>query len=353
MGFSTLYAILTKPTQDLSKYLLGKGILMAGVMAAKLGAMALGSSVIGPALAVAGGIVAWQTFRRYDSYKTYQYEMLETYRDDIAEAIGMDPARVTIEDMRSVAHGNELFGLPGNPILAHALNKQYNAGWLALATSVASAAVAFGLLSWLPGAAIIKDLVASSDSWEKAVHYGLTPAISLFSGMVVHKGLDSAIGYAYGFHTPTAHDHIVALQKTIGKGKKVTKEQVFDVFMAANPQFTKQLRADFDKGVPWFTNAEKNTAMKAVGVDTLMQHLADQINSNQMPASKLAFVMDGSSLKTLVNQQRKKEALAPALEQDRFAPKHSFVERFASDRAKTQRFTEMVEARAPESWIRT
>lgn len=349
--------LLTNPVRygkewlaDITKYAFGKGIVTLGVMVATF---ASGTAAFWPVIA---GFIGWKTYRLLSGYNEYKDEMVKLYRDEIAQQMGIAPEQVTREHLRVMARGDAVLGIEPNPIIAEALERRRGMALLSFCTALLSATVSalllgFGAQAVLqegiaggPVETFIKETFGMGDVANK-ISAG---TISGLSSLILHNGLDAVVGQSLGYFRATAHDRIALIARQKEFGVKVTPQQVFDVFMAANPEFARQVSITYNKGVTGFTNAEKMVAMKSIGILESMQELADQVNSGQLQPGTLAFELDSTNaMRTLQkvrgsgydrsspHQQRTSApGHAPALEQEETA-RPGFAERFAPREAHT------------------
>lgn len=298
----------TRNIGGIVKYMMGKGIVSLSVMATTW----VAGSVSWP---IALGFLAWRGYREYERYTGYQKEMLETYREEIAQKMGVHPQEVTVGHLKKLAKGDPLLGLPENAIIAEALERQRSISWVAVITSTIAAAATFGLLAWGYGDKVgdwLKDIFP--EYGEKIQKIG-TSVVSGISGLILHNGLEIGIGQTLGHFRPTVHDRIVNITRLRGRGHAIAPEQVFDVLLAANPKLEAQVHKAFNKGFLLFRNGEKQAAMEAIGVRELMQDIADAINNGQMSAASLVFTIDTSHIESTLKQHKKDKSKEKEQEQ--------------------------------------
>lgn len=346
--------LLTNPVRygkewlaDITKYAFGKGVVTLGVMVATF---ASGTAAFWPVIA---GFIAWKTYRLFSGYNEYKNEMVKLYRDEIAQQMGIAPEQVTREHLRVMARGDAVLGIDPNPIIAEALERRRGMALLSFCTALLSATVSavllgFGAQTALQGGiaggpveAFIQQNFGMSDIANK-VSAG---TISGLSSLILHNGLDAVVGQSLGYFRATAHDRIALIARQKEYGVKVTPQQIFDVFMAANPEFARQVSVTYNKGVTGFTGVEKMAAMKAIGIDASMQELADQINKGVLKPGTLAFELDstnamrslqqvrGSGYDRGLPQQQRSHLQAQSAVQEETAPSR-FADRFTAREAQ-------------------
>lgn len=316
-----------------TKYAFGKGLVSLGVMAATFISGGTAAAAIWPVVA---GFVAWKMYRLYDGYTTYKDRMLDLYRDEIGREIGIDPAAVTREHLRVAAHGDAVLGIEPNAIIAEALDRQRGWALLSFCTALLSAGTTLALLSFgMEGTVgqFISEIIPGELTRKASI-----AALSGLSGLIVHNGLDAVIGQSLGYFRATAHDRIALIARQKAYGVKVTPQQVFDVFLAANPEFAKQVSRSFNKGITGFTATEKKKAMQSIGVTEAMQELADQINKGELSPGTLAFELDSTHAAQALGR-------AGAVTYDR-TPQQEKTQEAAVAEEPTTRFTDRVTSRA-------
>lgn len=326
---------------DVTKYAFGKGLVTLGVM--------LATFVSGAAFwPVVAGFIGWKSYRLFSGYNHYKDDMVKLYRDEIAQQMGIAPESVTREHLRVMARGDAVLGIEPNPVIAEALERRRGMALLSFCTALLSASVTAALLGFNASAAIESSLAASPLTGVLKESFGLgematkvsAGSISALSGLILHNGLDAVVGQSLGYFRATAHDRIALIARQREYGVKVSPQQVFDVFLAANPTFAKQVAANFNKGVTGFTAAEKFVAMQAIGVAESMQELADQINQGELKAGTLAFELDSThAMQTL----QKVRGSGYDREQQRSTHQERLVEARGTDQP---RFAERVGQRA-------
>lgn len=353
-------SLITNPMRHLkglvasvTKYAFGKGLVTLGVM---LATFASGGPVLWP---VVVGFVAWKSYRLFSGYNDYKDDMLKIYRSEIAQQLGCDESAVTRDHLRMMARGDAVLGIEPNPIIAEALDRRRGMALLSFCTALLSATVT-GLLLGVnaqgalegPVSKFLADYLPNIGDFATKASVG---TISALSGLIVHNGLDAVVGQSLGYFRATAHDRIALIARQKEYGVKVAPQQIFDVFLAANPTFARQVSTNFNKGITGFTAAEKMAAMKSIGVVDAMQELANQINNGELKAGTLAFELDGThAMRVLqkvrgsgyeqgVPQQSVVRQHAPATEAvEQEHPATRFAERFAPN----AQHTSFVEAEA-------
>ncbi len=273
---------------DLKAYLLGKGVVSTAVLVSSW----LSSGTLLPFAVVLGG-VALQTFFSLRGGWRFQDEMTNKYREEISMQLGLDPAQVTRAHLRLVAYGNEEAGIPGNRILAQAIERQGRKGWLNFGAALIAGATTLGLLT------VGMDVVAGSLLAEHVggfmQRFGVS-AVAMFSGLFVQNGVEFFVGRAHGLHAPSAHDQILALERQRLRGRAITPAQIFSVVIAADPQMDRVVRQTTGKSFAQLNANERTRALKVIDTNGEIQRLAEMVNRGDLLMTELPFVLfDGAA----------------------------------------------------------
>jgi hypothetical protein len=267
-------------------YFFGKVLLMFAVGAAST---ALNISIFWPALLIVGGGMAIHAYGRFTEHRYYQQEMVDLYRDDIAQHLGIAPEQVTRAHLKEAANGNE--------VIAQALQRQHKKLLVDMGTSLLAGAVTFGLLLTFGNAGqffeFTKDTFKALGPLVNLIGLG---AVSGISGLVLHDVLGLAIGAKVGTIKAAAHDLIVDMHRDIERGRPISREQVYGVLVASNPDLQQAIATRFHKSYAWMSAAEKSNVLHEVGVATDMDILARQINTGEIRPGRLAYMLADATL---------------------------------------------------------
>jgi hypothetical protein len=288
---------------------------------------------------LAAGSAALMVVQRLSEQNNYQKEMLKLYRDEIANTLGIDVKQVNLEHLRQVAYGDSARGIEGNPVLAQALDRQKSKSWLTFGTAIAAGAAIFGILQFTPAADIITNFFnpESFGAFGSAIGFMSTGIISTVTSFFVQQGMEKSIGVGMGTTTLSAHDRILTLDKQQSRGKPVAPEQVFDVFMAANPKTAAKLVGVAGEKYQKLSPREKRDLMQSMGVTNLMQQLAQGISSRQIDATELAFIAQGAQpMRVRIDARSAQNTPQVAAPQETREPRRGgFVERLNAERARS------------------
>lgn len=307
-------------------YFLGKALLAATVAGAS---SLFGVSVLIPAMVIVGGGLALRTYHRFTEIAHYKQQMVDLYREDIAEQLGISPEQVNVSHLKEAAKEND--------VIAQALSRQRTKNFIELGTSLLSAAVTFGLLSSFGEVSqfrtfIDKDL-GLGNLLGSAVNFIGLSTVGGVSGLIFHDALGLAIGAKTGTIKAAAHDLILEMENNLRHGRPISREQVYGVLVAGNPALQEAITTRFQKSYSWMNAAEQSRVLHILGIADTLDNLAQQINRGEIRPGRLAFLMDDHALSSTRRVERSTGELAlanndmaPATDMTQSEPR-SFVER--------------------------
>ncbi len=299
-------------------YFVGKAALM---LVAGLASHFLSISIFWPAAIIVGGGMALHAYGRFSQQRYYEQDMVNLYRDDIAQHLGIAPELVTRANLKEAAQGNE--------VIAQALERQHKKTVVDIGTTLLAGATTFGLLMTF----------GSTGDFFSFTHriFGdfLGPLVNLiglgtvgaFSGLVLHDGLSLAIGAKTGTLKAAAHDLIVAMDHDVAHGRPISREQIYGVLVAGNSALQERILTRFHKSYAWMNPAEKSHVLHEFGVASALDMLAQQINGGEIRPGRLAYLMDDDSLPALRARHARTHALEPAQQQSNFVARLGLAER--------------------------
>lgn len=309
------------PLRVMKHYLLGRGFLTLAVLAAS----AIGG--ITPALVVGVGGALFSGFMRLGNQSLYEEQMLNLYRDDIAEHLGKNPSELTRADLKLAAKDNE--------IIDQALARQRSKNWITFTTAAAAGATTVGLMALgLP--ALLGDFfldTVGEGTLGSILKYASTGLVSGFSSLVVHDGLEVLIGHKTGVSKAAAHDRILDLERSVQRGMVVSKEQVYGVLVAGNLTLQQNIQREFGKPYERMGKAEQTKVLDTIGVTAEMHVLARHITNGEVKPGKLAYMIADASL-----AQHRQER------EQTFAPARSHVQKLGLSPREAQSHTARIEA---------
>ncbi len=302
--------------KTLGVYLMGRGFLSTLLIATTAIAGTIGLPYM--TLIAVGGLAISAGVRLY-SQRLYEDGMVDLYRDDIAKHLGINPQEVTRTDLKRAAEEND--------VIAQALARQRRINWVSFATSALAAAATFGLLVYGVNDVFREPLTAFfTEYFADAAKVAQVISIALVSGtssLILHNGLEEAIGHGTGWSKVAAHDLIVEMERDIKRGKTITPEQVYGVIVAENPAIQARIKQEFKEPYESMNIREQQKVLVNYGLKQDMEEIAGFINRHEVRPGRLAYMMQYAQPKRVSAPQ---ETAAPA-------PAHvhgSFVERYAS-----------------------
>lgn len=270
-------------------YFLGKALLAATVAGAS---SLFGVSILVPAMLIVGGGLALRTYRRFTEISHYKQQMVDLYREDIAAQLGIAPEMVGVENLKEAAKGND--------VIAQALARQRTKNFIELGTSLLAATVTFGLLFSFGDTGQFHDFIRNdlglSNFLGSAVNFIGLSTVGGISGLIFHDALGLAIGAKTGTIKAAAHDLILEMENNLRHGRPISREQVYGVLVAANPQLQEAITTRFQKSYSWMNAAEQSRVLHILGIADTLDNLAQQVNRGEIRPGRLAYLMDDHAL---------------------------------------------------------
>lgn len=310
-------------------FLLGKGVMTLAVAVASVVATTTGISLLLPIVAI-GGVVITAAARFYRE-NLYQNDMVNLYRDDLAQQFGIPPEDVTRSHLKEAARSND--------VIDQALKRIRMKTWVGIGTAALASAITVGLVGALGVDRMLQESVPSA----MAGFVGVTTVAGL-SGLVFNHGLRVALGYGTSYGKAAAHDRIQQMDDRVRHGRAVTKEQVYGVMVAADSKLQESILHRFGKRWRHMHPHERTMVLNDVGVAADMQVIADQINRGEIRPGKLAYLLEDAY--AMANDPAAPPAAATGenMPQKAVAPSR-FVERIGRDtRPVTQSYVEQIKA---------
>lgn len=266
-------------------YALGRGLLTTATLAATGISAALGFGIVLPAAVVAGGGALLSVFSRMTRQAIYEDQMVALYRGDIAVELGKAPADITRADLKEAAKSNE--------VLEQALARQKNKTRISIGTALLSAATTFGLVYFFGAAGGLHDAAVKTlgQGWGFVTNLIGIGTVSAISNLVLHDGLQAAIGYKTGVNKAAAHDMILAITYNLQRGHGVSATQVYGVLAAGDPALARRIRLQFGHDYAGLNPAVQRQVLTQIGVADAMQQLADDINHGRTTPGHLAYLI--------------------------------------------------------------
>lgn len=269
----------------LKVYLLGRGLLSLGVIAAAGVASAFGMGILIPSAVVAFGGVALKAVTRWQQQSIYEDNMVGLYREDIATSLGIAPEEVNRTHLKEAAKSND--------VIDQALKRQRHLSMVSFATSALAGVATFGLLNMgilEVGKEFFSGLMGQeAGNVTRFISMGTVAGIS---SLVLHNGLDSAIAYKTGLGKAAAHDRILEMDHDVRRGRSVSKEQVYGVIVAGNPELQAAIAQQFGRAYASMKPMQQSEVLEKIGVAQEMLHIAMDINAHRVKPGHLAYLMN-------------------------------------------------------------
>lgn len=270
-------------------YLFGKGFMHLAVLGAgAVAALNPALSFVLPIVAIGG--VALTVVNRLYRETLYQQQMVDLYRGDIAEQLGIAPEEVTRAHLKEAAKNND--------IIDQALTRQRHKTWLAIGASVLASSVTFGLVSvfgadsWLRTAA---QGVFNSGWAASAANFIGIGTVSAISSLFLNTGLQEVVEATTPLGKAAAHDRILEMEYSLSRGKAISAEQVYGVLVAADPNLQRVIQRQFHKPYAHMNAREQTQLLATTGTAPEMLAVAQQINSGQLRPGQLASYVSGTA----------------------------------------------------------
>ncbi len=321
--------------RDLRVYLLGRGLVTTAAIAAGV----IGSATAGgltaatlapaiPVLLIGGTLLSG--YMRLREMRFNQDRMADIYREEIADQLGIPAGEVTRAHVHTLAFGDAKRGIPSNPILREEIDREWNKTWLKFATTALAGMASFGLISFWSATEVVASTLPTllGPTLGSIVGLGSVGIVTGFTGLFLNNGLDFGVQRATSLGATTLHDRIAKLDRDIGRGKQVGKEQVFGLFVAADKLLAHNIELRFGKPYDMLPLPMKAQVVASVGAADQMQAIAGDLNAKRISAGTVAFIITGQhAVPNPAQVQIKQPSSTPAqtVQQEKVKPR--FAER--------------------------
>ncbi len=278
--------------KQLGAFALGKSLLTFSVLAAGAVGAATGIGVLIPAVVVGIGGFAVTVANRMYNQRMYEDNMVNLYRDNIADQLGIAPEEVTRTSLKEAAKDNE--------IIAKALSRQNKKTMLAIGTAALAGIVSVGLIGWLGVADSLQGIAHQTfaEAWKPLASLLGVGFVAGVTNLVVHEGLDAAIGYKSGISKAAAHDLIYKMDLEVSHGKPISREEVFGVMVAGDESLHNRITKQYSKEYNAMTQGEKSRVLHDLNLAATMDKLAIAISDKKIRPGYLAYAADDPHLTT-------------------------------------------------------
>ena len=310
-------------------YLFGRGIISLGVILATFALPALGFQLTFlPALIIAGGGAALNSLLRLHDQGVYEQEMVDLYRNDIARHVGKAPEEVSRADLKEAALHND--------VIDQALKRQRQKNIVGFATSALAGLTTFGLLYvGLAGTVTTFFQEHFTHTVANVLQYASAGVVSSISGLIVHDGLEAAIGVSAGLYKAGAHDRIMEMERDVARGISITPEQVYGVLVASDAALAQRIRDAHNEPYNRMNTQRQHKVLQDSGAAQDMMTLAVAINAGRIRPGHLAYITGDSCINERGEPTPDGKPCVPFIE-DRspkmHAAAHNYVERINAER---------------------
>lgn len=277
---------LMQYARELKVFALGKGILSLAVFGtAALSAAFLGANVVWPAALVVGigGTVLTAANRIYKQGLREQ-EMVDIYRDSVAQQLHIAPEQVTRATLREAGKDNQIIG--------QALEHQRKKTMLTIATAAVAGITSIALIGMFDMGNLLQGIAERSFTGmlEPIASFIGIGTVSTMTSLVVRDGLDTAIGYGSGISRADANDMITDMYRRIQRGQPVSREEVYGILVASDTVLDRTIEQRMGKHYASMNHAEQSILLQHFGVAEAMDKLAQDLSTGAVSPGRLAYM---------------------------------------------------------------
>jgi hypothetical protein len=228
--------------------------------------------------------------------------MREFYREEIGAQVKKDPAQITTRDMDIVIKGDANSNINPHRVMDSYLAKQRtkrNVGVVVTATALLTTLTLLSFVGGFSAAPILAKMLIGGACFK-----------------MIEAPLDWVANKVFNLEKPTAHEHILNIAKDHRRGNGISKEQVLEVFVAANPEMDRFIESQYGQPYERLGAAAKVHAAEEMAKYIPLEKLVNDINHGHVKASELAFTVEGdmSGVLPTVTEQIKPSFLGKASE---------------------------------------
>lgn len=204
------------------------------------------------------------------------------YKEELAAKLGKNEKSIGEKDLNTIAQGSRFGGLEDNPIIAeelHVSRKRRNLGVaLSAIASIATYVIVKTAMPFVPEEAAtgLMSVLAKG-------------VVGLATYFAVKAPLHWVGDKMFGLDKQTTHEKIEEIAKDREAGKTISKEQIFDVYVAANPDLKDVIETKYRKSYANLGLVEKKELAEGIGKLIHVDEVAAAINGGNINVSELAF----------------------------------------------------------------
>jgi hypothetical protein len=208
------------------------------------------------------------------------------YKEELAAKLGKKANQIGEKDLNTIAIGSRLGGMEDNPIIAEELKASRKRRNLGVVLSAVASIATYVLLN-----TAIPDLPEGAATGIMGfISKGI---IGLATYFAVKAPLHWIGDKLFGVDKQTTHEKIEEIMRDREAGKTISKEQVFDIFVAANPDLQGVIQAKYGKAYEALDLQDKKELTQNLGKLLQIDEITAAINGGNINVSELAFVAVG------------------------------------------------------------
>lgn len=219
-------------------------------------------------------------------HQHHRTSLCDEFRDEIAARVGKNPKQVTNADMDAVAKGTD--GQPGNEALHEALHHSRKERNNMVMLSIISTFVAMAATK------VLTDLMLGSGAG-LAAGLGLKMAVGITTYFAVKRPLHWLASKINGLDEPTVADKVAGIARDKDRGKEISQEKIFDVYLSANPELADQIKNDYGKEFKELSRHVRADVLNDYGSVIGLESLTASINAGMIKPTEIAFLAYGES----------------------------------------------------------
>ncbi len=243
-------------------------------------------------------------------------QLAKFYKEELAAKLGKDVNQIGEKDLDALARGSHFGGIEDNPVLAEELQQSRKRRNLGVTLSAIASIATYVILK-----------VAMPVVPEGIMAVIAKGVIGLATYFAVKTPLHWVGDKAFGVDKKTTHERIREIAHERQAGKTISKEQVFDVFVAANPDLQDVIEAKYRKSFDKLDLRDRQVLTKELGTLMQVDEITAAINGGNINVSELAFAAIGQESGVPMKDGTKREkphGLVNAIKEKW----HSFIEHF-------------------------
>ena len=234
-----------------------------------------------------GGFGALSAVTNQIEYNAERGKIADYYRDEIAAKLGKKPENVLDSDIDIIASGNQKLNIAANKVIAEEISHKRTMRNIGIGASFIASLTVFALMT------VLINAIAPG-----AHDLGLTAmaakgAVGLLAYMSIKRPLVAMAETLFGLNNATTHDLVEGISKDREHGKAITREQIAEVFIAANKQISQYVEQQYGFAYDHLPLADKVAVAADLANILPLDKIAQNINNGISHASELAFTVQG------------------------------------------------------------